>query len=84
MLWPLGISNQKGMIQTAENFSDSIYDFIEALSDERKSYPLCKDPRRSQLGFKCVNYNKKYTIVLIESESEITICEFIASKLIWW
>ena len=74
----------KGLVKTAEKFSDAVYDFIETLADERKSYPVCKDPRRAGLGFKCVNYKKRYTIVLIETESEITICEFIASKLIWW
>ncbi|MEK6781741.1 MAG: hypothetical protein AABY93_08540 [Bacteroidota bacterium] len=74
----------KGMVKTAEKFSDAVYDFIETLADERKSYPTCKDPKRSRLGFKCVNYTKKYTVVLIETESEITICEFVASKLIWW
>jgi hypothetical protein len=74
----------KGMVKTAEKFSDTVYDFIEALAEERKSYRACKDPKRALLGFKCVTYNKKYTIVLIETESEITICEFLASKLIWW
>lgn len=74
----------RGMIKTAENFSDSVYDFIETLADQRKSYRLCKDPGRARFGFKCVNYNKKYTVVLIETESEIIVCEFIASKLIWW
>ena len=32
--------------------------------------------------YKYVSYKKKYTIVFIESENEITICEFISSKLI--
>ena len=74
----------KGMIETAEKFSDSVYNFIETLADHRKSYRLCQEPNRARLGFKCINYNKKYTIVLIETESEIIICEFISSKLIWW
>lgn len=74
----------RGMVKTAEKFSDAVYDFIETLTDEWKSYRPCKDPKRSLLGFKCISYNKKYTIVLIETESEITICEFVASKLIWW
>ncbi len=30
----------RGMIKTAENFSDSVYDFIETLADQRKSYRL--------------------------------------------
>ncbi len=31
-----------------------------------------------------VTNKKKYTIVFIESEAEIIICEFISSKLIYW
>jgi len=73
----------KGMVATAENFSDSVYDFLQQLSDQRKVYRPCQEPERSSLGFKCINF-KKYTVVLIESESELTICEFIPSKLIWW
>jgi hypothetical protein len=73
-----------GMIKTAEAFTDSVYDFVEQLADSRKSYRLCKDPKRAQLGFKCLNFNTKYTIVFIETETEVTVCEFLPSKLIWW
>lgn len=59
----------KGMIETAERFSDSAYDFFENLADERKSYRLCKETKRASFGFKCVSYKKKYTVVFIESES---------------
>ena len=27
---------------------------------------------------------KKYTVVFIESDDELIICEFISSKLIYW
>ena len=74
----------KGMLTTAERFSDSVYDFFEELSDERKSYRLCKEPERAFLGFKCLTLKRKYTVVFIETKSEITICEFIPSKLIRW
>ena len=73
----------KGMLATAEKFSDSVYDFLQQLSNHRKVYRPCQEPTRASLGFKCVNF-KKYTVVLLETESEITICEFIPSKLIWW
>ncbi len=74
----------QGMVVTAERFSDSVYDFFEQVSDERKSYRICRDPERAVLGFKCLSFNKKYTIVFIETKTEINICEFIPSKLIRW
>ena len=74
----------KGMVKTAEKFSDDAYDFLFTLSKTIKSYPTCKEPIRATLGYKCIPYKKKYTIVFIETDTEIIICEFISSKLIYW
>jgi len=74
----------KGMVNTAEKFSDSVYDFFDHLSDDRKTYRLCSEPNRASLGFKCVTFKKKYTIVFIENDSELVFCEFIPSKLVKW
>jgi plasmid stabilization system protein ParE len=74
----------KGMVATAEKFTDAVYDYIFRLADDRKSYNTCKEPSRALLGYKCVPYKKKYTVVFIEAEDEIIICEFISSKLIYW
>jgi hypothetical protein len=74
----------KGMLATAEKFADDAYDYFIHLSDNRKSYPACREPKRASLGYKCVAYKKKYTIVFIETEQELIICEFISSKLIYW
>jgi len=74
----------KGMFATAEQFADASYDFIEKLADQRKSHRLCRDPDRSALGFKCVSFRKKYTVVFIETDIELAIIEFIPSKLIRW
>lgn len=74
----------KGMLATAEKFSDNVYDFIDRLSDTRKSYAVCREPSRAALGYKCIAYKKKYTIVLVESDDEIIISELISSKLIYW
>jgi hypothetical protein len=74
----------KGMVKTAEKFSDDAYDFLFALSKSIKSYPTCKEPIRATLGYKCIPYKKKFTIVFIETESEIIVCEFIPSKLVYW
>jgi hypothetical protein len=72
----------KGLPATAEKFSDSVYDYFEQMSDERRIYSKCKDTGRAFLGFKCVPFRKKYTIVFIETTAQITICEFLPSKLI--
>jgi hypothetical protein len=74
----------KGMVKTAGKFSDEVYDFIFTLSNSIKSYPNCKEPIRAVLGYKCIPYKKKFTLVFIETLSEIIICEFISSKLIFW
>lgn len=73
-----------GMVATAEKFSDSAYGFFEYIADKRISFSICRDPERAAIGYKCVTFKKKYTVVFIETETEITICEFIASKLIRW
>jgi hypothetical protein len=72
------------MVTTAEKFADNAYDFIVSMADKRKSYRLCKEPKRGGLGYKCLPYKKKYTIVFAESDFELIICEFISSKSIRW
>ena len=74
----------KGLVVTAEKFVDEAYDFFINISHSIKSYKVCRDPKRSLLGYKCLAYKKKYTIVFIESLNEIIICEFISSKAIYW
>lgn len=74
----------KGLVTTAERYSDAIYDFIETLADNKRVYNICREKTRANLGYKCINFNKKYTIVFIESSIEIIVCEFIPSKLIYW
>jgi hypothetical protein len=74
----------EGLLATAEKFTDDAYNFIAKLADIRKGYRPCRDPERNILGFKCIPYKKKYTIVFIELNTEIIICEFILSKRIYW
>jgi plasmid stabilization system protein ParE len=74
----------EGLLATAEKFTDDAYDFIEKLGDSRKRYRLCREPERAAMGYKCIPYKKKYTIVFIELDTEIIICEFILSKKIYW
>ncbi|MCP9754194.1 hypothetical protein EGI26_03320 [Lacihabitans sp. CCS-44] len=74
----------KGLAKTAEKFSDSVYDFIEKLNSEFINHRLCREKNRAALGLKCVNFQKRYTIVFFENEKEIIITEFRPSKLIFW
>ncbi|HEX7902593.1 MAG TPA: hypothetical protein VF487_01860 [Chitinophagaceae bacterium] len=74
----------KGMLATADKFTEDVYDYFLTLADDRKSYAICREPARAALGYKCIPYKKKYTIVLIESDKGLIICEFISSKLIQW
>ncbi len=74
----------KGMIATANKFTDAAYDYFITLANNIKSYPLCREPKRAVSGYKCISYKKKYTIVFIETDIEIIICEFISSKLLYW
>ncbi len=74
----------KGMVATAEKFADDIYNYFNRLADDKKRYTICQEETRAALGYKCVPYKKKYTIVFIETDTELIICEFIASKMIYW
>lgn len=74
----------KGLVVTAEKYVDLIYDFIDKLADTKKSFPYCRDQARKQFGYKCITFKRKYSVVFIESETEIIVCEFIPSKLIFW
>jgi plasmid stabilization system protein ParE len=74
----------EGFPATAEKFTDDVYDFIEKLGDHRKRYRTCKEPQRTLMGYKCISFKKNYTIVFIELDTEIIICEFVPSKMIYW
>ena len=74
----------KGLVKTAEKFADDVYVFIEKLADDRRRLSICQDPARAEIGYKCISYKRKYTIVLLESDKDVTICEFIPSRLISW
>ena len=74
----------KGMPQTAKQFVDETYDFLGSLVKSDRSFATCREPDRKLIGYKCVVYKKKYTIVFIETDRELIICEFIPSKRIYW
>ncbi len=73
----------KGLVATAEKFSDNAYDFIEKLANPIvATYPLCRDEMRKSLGLKYRIFRKKYTVVFIETDEEVIVTEFLVSKLI--
>ena len=74
----------KGLLITAEKFTDDVYDFIAKLGDKRRSYRICREPERALIGYKCISYKKKYTVVFLELDTEIIVCEFILSRQIYW
>ena len=72
----------KGMIAAAEDFSNSVYDTIEKLGDQRISHAPCREKDRKMMGLKCKTFKKKYTIVVFESYDEIIVQEVLPTKLI--
>jgi hypothetical protein len=74
----------KGYVATAEKFTDDVYDFFIKLADSKRSHAICKDPQRAIIGYKCIPYKRKYTIVFLESDDELIMCEFIPSRNIHW
>ena len=49
----------KGLIATAEKFTDDAYNYIIKLADNRKSYSICREPGRAAIGYKCIPYKKE-------------------------
>ena len=74
----------KGLVATAEKFADDVYDHFIKLADTRRIHATCRESERALLGYKCIPYKKKYTIVFLETQHELIICEFVPSKNISW
>lgn len=58
--------------------------FIRNLDFVKIEFAICQDLERAELGFKCITFNKKYTIVFYQLDDEVIITEFIATKMIYW
>lgn len=54
----------KGLLATADKFTDDAYDYFIRMADTRKSYPVCRETVRAAIGYKCIPYKKKYTICI--------------------
>ncbi len=73
----------KGMPLTAKKFVDDAFTFFEKLSDSKIIHKPCSYTKWNLLGYRCVNYKKKYVIAYIATDEEIVICDFVSSKLLY-
>ncbi|MHA4807076.1 type II toxin-antitoxin system RelE/ParE family toxin [Flavitalea flava] len=72
----------KGLPKTAIRFVDDVFTFFESLSDERIIHRPCKQPSWRGLGYRCINFRKKYIVSYLDNTDEIIICEFALQKLL--
>lgn len=72
----------KGMPLTAKKFVDDVFLYFEKLSDDFVEHANCKYKRWQNLGYKCINYKKKYIVAFLSLTNEIIICDFVSTKLL--
>lgn len=72
----------KGLPATAKKFVDSAFDFFANLSNESLEHRPCKYLQWKELGYRCVNFQKKYVVAYLSLEKEIIICDFVSAKLL--
>lgn len=51
----------KGLLGTAERFTDAVYDFFIKLADSRKTHAICREPERAMVGYKNSFLQKIFT-----------------------
>ncbi len=72
----------KGLPLTAKNLLRGIYIFGK-LSNEKIIHKPCTYTKWNILGYRCVNYEKKYVLAYLANDDEITICDFVSAKLLF-
>lgn len=72
----------KGMPLIAKKFVDGVFEFFAAISIDTADHRVCRYTRWKDLGYKCVNYNKKYVVAYLSLKNEIIICDFVVAKLL--
>lgn len=72
----------KGLPKTAKKFVDDAFTFFEKLSDDIIEHKPCRYTAWKELGYRCVNFKKKYVVAYLSLKNEVIICAFIAAKLI--
>lgn len=72
----------KGLPETAKRFVDDAFAFFDKISDDTIEYMICRNKVWKRLGYRCINYKKKYVIAYLSLKNEIIICDFVAGKLL--
>lgn len=72
----------KGLPETAKKFVDDVFDYFDEIAIDTATHKLCSYKRWQPLGYHCVSYKKKYVIAYLNLHDEITICDFVAGKLL--
>ncbi len=72
----------KGMPETAKKFVDEAFAFFDKISDDKIEYMACRNRVWKRLGYRCINYKKKYIVAYLSLKNEIIICDFVVAKLI--
>jgi len=72
----------KGLPRTAKQFVDAAFLFFETLNDTSKLHRPCTYTKWKLLGYRCVNFKRKYVVAYMATEKEIIICEFVAARLL--
>lgn len=72
----------KGLPETARNFVNNAFNFLEKLSDDRIEHKLCSYKKWRELGYRCVPYKKKYIIAYLSLRKEVVVCDFVSAKLL--
>jgi hypothetical protein len=70
----------KGLVVTAEKFSDNVYDFFVKLADDRRSYSICREPARQAMGYKCVSYKKNIQSYLLKPTKSLHFVNLFLPK----
>ncbi len=72
----------KGMPETTKKFVDEAFTFFDKISDDKIEYMACRNRVWKRLGYRCINYKKKYIVAYLSLKNEIIICDFVVAKLI--
>jgi hypothetical protein len=73
----------KGLPLTAKKFVNDAFNFFAKLSNEKIIHKPCSYTKWNILGYRCVNYKKKYVIAYLANDDEIVICDFVSAKLLY-
>ena len=72
----------KGLPETAKKFVDNAFAFFDKISNDQIEYMQCRKRTWKRLGYRCINYKRKYVVAYLSMENEIIICDFVAAKLL--